>query len=128
MRISLRSFAVCAALSLLATGVVPSAHAGVVMTVDAAGAQTSTVAGVTTETFNSFGTGQYSNLQTAVGTLSTSGSLAIVAADIYGGAGGTGKYFALGAQSGSANLVALTFPGVPWEPYFGLVVGGRRRE
>jgi hypothetical protein len=72
---------------------------------------------VTTEAFNSFGTGQYSSLETAVGTLSTSGSLAIVAADSYGGAGGTGNYMALGAQSGSGDPVTLTFKGP--ESYFG---------
>ena len=103
---------------LLATRGESSAHAGIVMTNEAPGAQTSTVAGVITETFNSFGTGQYSSLQTAVGSLSTSGSLAIVSADIYGGAGGTGNYFALGAQSGSALPVTLTFKGS--ESYFGL--------
>jgi hypothetical protein len=118
MKISFKSFAIYATTSLLAIGSVPSAQAGLVMTVDAPGVQSSTVAGVTNESFNSFGTGQYSTLQTAVGTLSTSGSLAIVPADIYGGAGGTGNYFALGAQSGSADPVTLTFRGP--ESYFGI--------
>jgi hypothetical protein len=118
MRISAKSFVVSAAISLFATPGGPAAHAGLVMSAEAAGMQTSTVAGVITETFNSFGTGQYSSLQTAVGSLSTSGSLAIVSADIYGGAGGTGNYFALGAQSGSALPVTLTFSRP--ESYFGL--------
>ena len=118
MKTSLKSFTVCATLSLLAIHGGSSARAGVVMTVEAPGAQSSTVAGVTTETFNSFSTGQYSSLQTAVGTLSTSGSLTIVAPDIYGGAGGTENYFALGAQSGSADPVTLTFRGP--QSYFGL--------
>jgi hypothetical protein len=118
MKSSLKTCVVCATFSLLANRGGSQAHAGLVMSVEAAGAQISTVAGVTTETFNSFGTGQYSSLQTAVGTLSTSGTLAIVAADIYGGAGGTGNYFAVGAQSGSADPVTLTFKGP--ESYFGL--------
>ena len=88
------------------------------MTAEAATVQASTVPGVLTETFNEFSTGQYSSLTTAVGTLSTAGSLAIVAADIYGGAGGTGNYFAVGAQSGSADPVTLTFSGP--QSYFGL--------
>ena len=71
-----------------------------------------------TETFNGFSTGQYSSLTTSVGTLSTSGALEIVAADIYGGAGGTGNYFALGAQSGSSDPVTLTFSGP--QSYFGI--------
>ena len=87
------------------------------MTYEAPGVQSSAVAGVTTETFNSFGTGQYSSLETAFGTLSTSASLAIVAADSYGGAGGTGNYMAFGAESGSGNPVTLTFKGP--ESYFG---------
>jgi hypothetical protein len=95
-----------------------TARAGLVTTVDAPGVQASTVAGVTTETFNSFSKGQYSSLTTAVGTLSTAGAESIVVADSYGGAGGTGNYFALGAESGSADAVTLTFKGP--ESYFGM--------
>jgi hypothetical protein len=117
MKISKKSFAVCATLLLLAARGGPSALAGIAMTFEAPGVQSSADAGVITETFNTVGTGQYSSLETAVGTLSTSGSLAIVGADSYGGAGGSGNYFALGAQSGSADPVTLTFKGR--ESYFG---------
>ena len=94
------------------------ACAGIVLTTEDPGVQTSTVPGVITETFNDFSTGQYSTLTTAVGALSTNGALSIVAADIYGGAGGTGNYFAVGAQSNSAEPVTLTFSGP--QSYFGL--------
>jgi hypothetical protein len=117
MKFTLKSFALSAVMSLLAAGGAPSARAGIVMTYEAPGVQSSSVAGVTTETFNSFGTGQYTSLETAVGTLSTSASMAIVAADSYGGAGGTGNYMAFGAQSGSGDPVTLTLKGP--ESYFG---------
>ena len=105
-------------MAVLVTHTGTTVRAGLVMTVDAAGVQASTVAGVTTETFNSFGPGQYSSLATAVGTLNTAGAQSIVVADSYGGAGGTGNYFALGAQSSSADAVTLTFSGP--ESYFGM--------
>ncbi len=73
---------------------------------------------MTTETFDGFSTGQYSSLTTAVGMLTSSGAFSVVAADIYGGAGGTGNYFAVGAQSNSADPVTLTFSGP--QSYFGL--------
>src|SRR6185312_17242487 len=47
------------------------AEAGFVLTANAAGSQSSTLTGVTTETFNSFGTGRYTTLSTAVGTLNS---------------------------------------------------------
>jgi hypothetical protein len=94
------------------------AHAGIVLSVEAAGAQTSTVPGVTTETFNSVSPGDYSSLTSNVGTLSSSGEFAIVRADIFGGAGGVGNYFSVGAQSGSASPVTLTLDGP--QSYFGM--------
>src|SRR5262249_37217859 len=73
--------------------------AGLIVSVDAPHVQASTVSGVTTETFNGFSTGTLSSLNTAVGTVSSaaSGHFAVVDADVFGGAGGTGKYFSIGA-------------------------------
>ena len=118
MKQLLGNIAVCAMVALLVTHTGTTVRAGLVMTVDAPGVQTSTVAGVTTETFNSFNAGQYTNLTTAVGTLSTAGAASIVVADLYGGAGGTGKYFALGAESGSADAITLMLNGPA--SYFGM--------
>jgi PEP-CTERM motif len=118
MKIALKNLAAIAAITLLAAHIGARAHAGVVMTVDAAGVQSSSVPGVTTETFNSFSPGQYSSLVTSLGTLSTSGEFSIVAADGFGGAGGTGHYFAVGAESASADPVTLTLNGP--QSYFGM--------
>jgi PEP-CTERM motif len=119
MKICLKKLSCCAAMALAGLSMGTRASADPIsLSVEAAGLQTSTVPGVTTETFNEFSTGQYSSLSTAVGTLTTSGSGAIVVADIFGGAGGTGNYFAVGAQSGSADPVTLTFSGP--QSYFGL--------
>ncbi len=91
------------------------AEAGFVLTANAAGSQASTVSGVTTETFDSFQAGRYTTLSTAVGTL-TSPGLEVVSANQYGGAGGNGKYFAIGAQSGQTSAT-LTLNGP--QAYFG---------
>jgi hypothetical protein len=99
-------------LSVLAQGRV---EAGYTLTANAAGSQSSTLAGVTTETFNSFGAGNYTSLNTAVGTV-TSPGLQIIPADQFGGAGGMGLYFAVGAQSGQLSAtLALKGP----QSYFG---------
>ena len=87
------------------------------LSVETAGVETTSVSPVTTETFNSIATGLYSTLNTSVGVLSTSGTAAIVVADVFGGAGGTGNYFAVGAQSGSSDPVTLTFASP--QSYFG---------
>ena len=118
MMISKRVFACLVAVVPLAAGFPTLARAGVVLSIEAAGAQTSTVPGVTTETFNSFSTGNYSSLSTNVGTLTSSGEFAIVPADVFGGAGGAGNYFSVGAQSGSASLVTLALNGP--QSYFGM--------
>ena len=91
------------------------ARADLILTANAAGSQASTVSGVTTENFNSISAGTYTSLNTAVGTLTSTG-MSILAADQYGGAGGTGDYFAVGAESGHTTaLLTLTSP----ETYFG---------
>ncbi len=95
-----------------------TASAAFTTTIEAPGVQTSQVLGVTTENFNSFGTGNYTTLVTAVGTL-TSPGMAIVPANTFGGAGNVGNYFAIGAQSGQLTAtLALNAPA----SYFGLWV------
>ena len=83
--------------------------------------QNSTVSG-TTETFDGFSTGQYSSLTSVLGTFTAvgGGNFSIVAADAYGGAGGTGNYIAIGAQAGSTSPVQLTLTGP--QAYFGIWV------
>ena len=103
---------VMAGLASLVSG---RAEAGYLLTVNNAGSQTSTVSGVTTESFDSIKTGEYTSLNTAVGTLSSPG-MAVVSANQYGGAGGSGNYFAIGAESGQ-NSATLTLNGP--QAYFG---------
>lgn len=93
------------------------ADAGMILSVEAAGVQASKVAGVTTESFDSYPTGVFAVTGQAspIGTF-TSPGIAVVAADQYGGAGGTGKYFAIGSQSGTTSAT-LTFNGA--QSYFG---------
>ena len=91
-------------------------EAGLVLTANAAGSESSTVSGVTTESFNSTGAGVYTSLATTVGTLSSPG-LDIVSANQYGGAGGTGNYFAIGAEGGQTSaILTLNAP----QAYFGI--------
>jgi hypothetical protein len=94
---------------------VRNAQAQVVVTIDAPGVQSSTVPGVTTETFDGFAPGIYTSLTSTIGTYTSPGE-AVVSADQYGGAGGTGNYFSIGAQSGqlTATLALLGDQG-----YFG---------
>ena len=71
----------------------------------------SSVANVTTETFDELAAGKYSSkVVTLIGTYNgtTADPFEIVNPDSYGGAGGTGRYFAIGAQSGAAGPVLLT--------------------
>ncbi len=94
------------------------AEADLIVSYEAAGVQASTVSGVTTENFDEAPAGKYSNLNgvsSAIGTF-TSPGIAIVAANVYGGAGGSGNYFAIGAESGTTSAT-LTFNGA--ESYFG---------
>ena len=95
----------------------PRADAGLVLSYNNPGVQASTVAGVTTETFDSYSTGTYAvnGYSTAIGSF-TSPGIAVVAANLYGGAGGTGNYFAIGAESGTTTAT-LALKGA--EGYFG---------
>ena len=91
------------------------ATADYVLTVNAAKSQSSTVPGVTTQTFDSFATGKYTSLDVGIGRL-TSTNFAVVAADQFGGAGGTGRYFSVGTQSGATSAtLTLSNPAA----YFG---------
>ena len=91
------------------------ADAGLIVSYEAVGVQSSTVAGVTTESFDNFNTGKFTSLSTNIGTI-TSPGLAILKADQYGGSGGSGNYFAVGAQSGTLTAT-LALKGA--QSYFG---------
>ncbi len=105
-------FAVALTLSVLS---VQAVQAQVVVTIDGPGVQSSTVSGITTETFDGFTPGFYTTLNTAVGTYSGSG-FEVAPANVFGGAGGTGNYFAVGAESGTSSET-LTLPSD--QGYFG---------
>jgi hypothetical protein len=98
-------------LSLLLT---VTAHSQIVFTAENPGIQTTTVAGATIETFESLSAGAVTTYNSPIGTFSGG---EIVAANQYGGAGGSGKYFAVGAQSGTTSAT-LTFTSV--QNYLGL--------
>jgi hypothetical protein len=98
-----------------------AARADVVLTAEAPGVQTSQVPGVSTENFDGFAIGQYQSLNTAVGKLSAISTIFgfrfdIKPADVYGGAGGSGRYFAVGVASGSDARLRLDAP----QSYLGL--------
>ena len=95
-------FVVALGLGLGCVGMTSNAHAGFILSAEASGIQESQVTGVTTETFNTIAAKKYTSLNTAVGTI-TSDAIAIQAADSYGGAGGKGRYAAIGAQSGTLS-------------------------
>lgn len=80
-------------------------HAGIVFTIENPGVQATTVFGALTETFNSLTPGPVTTYDSpGIGTF-TGGE--IVAANQYGGAGGTGNYYAVGNESHS-TLGTLT--------------------
>ena len=92
------------------------ASADLVLTANDPGSQQSTIAGVTTQTFNSIDLGRYKSLDVGFGTLA-SDNLQIVRADSYGGAGGSGRYFSVGTQSGGVTAtLTLNTP----QAYFGM--------
>ena len=85
----------------------PSLHAGLTFTVENAGVQATTVPGAITETFDSRPLGNLTApLVTPVGTFSGG---VIAPADVYGGAGGTGSYYAVGIEGGGLSAT-LTLP------------------
>lgn len=86
---------------------VVGARGNVVFTIENAGVQSTTVSGVTTETFNSGSPGPFSGA-VAVGSFTSGGNK--VAADVFGGAGGS-QYYAVGVQSGALqSTLTLTTP------------------
>lgn len=94
--------------------------AGLVVTAEAPGIQSSQVAGVTTENFDGFSSSAAyltgTSLTTAVGALTApSPGFGIVGATIFGGAGGTGNYFAVGNLLSLQATLALNGP----QAYFG---------
>lgn len=82
------------------------ARADLVLTAEAPGVQSSQVAGVPTETFDSLTPGLYSTLPTAVGFFNSASEAVVQAtgfAALFGGAGGSGNYFAVGSESHSTQ-------------------------
>lgn len=121
MQVSMKSITASMVVSTLVTfGAGTAAEADLIVSVEAPGVQSSSVSGVTTETFDGFKAGIYSSLVTSVGTVTSMspGNFVIIPADRYGGAGGTGNYFAVGAQAGSAQPARLLTLGGP-QSYFG---------
>ncbi len=107
-----------AAAFLFAMGLATTSRADLMLTAEAAGVETTQVSGAVTETFDGISTGSYTSLQTAVGTFSAPGpGLNIHEADQYGGAGGAGHYFVIGAESGQLQAtLTLNAP----QAYFGM--------
>lgn len=105
--------------SLLVVAAPIAASAQITLTAEAPGVQSTQDATATTETFDGFTAGNYNSLATAVGTLAAPAgqTFNIHAADAFGGAGGTGNYFVVGAESGYLTAT-LTLPGE--EEYMGL--------
>jgi hypothetical protein len=106
--------------------ITPPAHAGLTFTYENPGVQSTTVAGVTTETFDARPLGALSgSILGGAGSLSSGGAVVppTSSGGAYGGAG-TGtpasitRFYAVGAQSGNAGPVTLTFPSP--EKYFGM--------
>lgn len=82
----------------------------IVAYVEAPTIQSSSLNGITTTDFNSYATGNYSSaLTTPIGTYQASANnqFRILSADQYGGAGGTGNYFAIGSESGYNGPLVL---------------------
>jgi hypothetical protein len=82
-----------------------TAYSQVTFTAENPGIQTTTVAGATIENFESLSPGAVTSYSSSIGTF-TGGE--IVAANKFGGAGGTGNYFAVGSESGTTSAT-LTF-------------------
>jgi hypothetical protein len=105
----------CLAGSLL---LAQSLHAQIVFTAENAGVQSTTVAGATTENFNELSAGALPGAgDTYVSSIGTFDGGVVVAANEYGGAGGTGNYYAIGSESGTTSAT-LTFKSP--QDYFGM--------
>ena len=95
--------------------VAQSLHAGITFTIEGPGVQATTVPGAVTETFDSLSPGPVGVYNSpGIGTF-TGGQ--IVPANLYGGAGGVGNYYAVGAESGTTlGVLTLNTP----QDYVGL--------
>lgn len=113
----LTTFTATAAALCLAVAAAPAAHAaaGITVTAEAAGTRQSSVSGITTVTFDAITPGTYTSFTTSIGTYTAAPNLSVVAADAYGGAGGT-RYLALTSGS-SQRMATLTFAAP--QSYFG---------
>ena len=98
-------------------------HAGTIEAyVEAPTVQSSSVGGITTETFNGLPVGFYgTSVSTAIGTYegTSADPFEIISADQYGGAGGSGNYFAVGSETGSPGVDAVTLDLSSENNYFG---------
>jgi hypothetical protein len=101
------------AFAALVTGLGSSLPASIVFTREAPGVQQTSVAGATTEMFDSLPVGALGNHVSPVGTYSN--GAAIVAPDMFGGAGQT-RYISVGVQSGTSSY-QVSFPDL--RTYFG---------
>lgn len=90
------------------------------VSVEAPGVQASSIEDAVTEDFDGFSTGVFTTLETAIGTITAADGrrFAVVGEDIYGGAGGVGRYLSVGVQSNSSGPALLTTSGGP-QSYFG---------
>jgi hypothetical protein len=100
-----------------------SLHAGIVFTIENPGVQATTVPGAITETFDSLTPGPLTTyVSPGIGTFAGG---TIVAANRYGGAGGTGNYYAVGSESGTTlGTLTLNSP----QDYVGLWWSAGDRE
>jgi hypothetical protein len=98
-------------ISLIAALLSANAFANTIVAyVEAPGIQASSLSGITNMDFDSLSAGNYSSpLTTPIGVYEASPSdqFKIIAADSFGGAGGTGNYFAIGSESGFTGPLVL---------------------
>ncbi|MCW3061840.1 MAG: hypothetical protein JWQ02_3661 [Capsulimonas sp.] len=102
-------------LTALCIGSISAANAEIVISVEAPGVTSTTVGGTITETFNGYDAYSKDPLVSPIGTYTSGG--VVNPYDQYGGAGETGKYLAVGAQSGGLD-VTLTL--AHRDAYFGM--------
>ncbi len=97
----------------------PFCAASVIVTyASTAGVQATTATNASTYTFNSLSTGLNSNVSwSGIGSFN---KLWIVAADEYGGAGGTGDFAAVGVEASSASLLSSTLTLSTPQSYIGV--------
>jgi hypothetical protein len=98
-----------------------AAKADVLLSAEAPGIQASQVAGVTTETFDSIPLNSYTTLSSSVGTFTApSPGLQVYAANMFGGAGGTGNFMVVGEEGTQANAAEADLSFGSPQSYLGL--------